>query len=139
MATPGRDESRGRRAAPGRFRGADAAARGPHAGCGLGSGHLVRAMALAVGSSGRALGVDLSDDQLAAAREHCADLPQAELLNADVCDLPLEAGAPVRRWLGWRHAAADSNLQRLVPRALPVVLGGQAGGRRLVVRIFWRK
>jgi ubiquinone/menaquinone biosynthesis C-methylase UbiE len=60
---------------------------------GCGSGHLVQELARAVGPSGRAVGVELSDDQLNAARERCADVPFVELLHADVCDLPLEDGS----------------------------------------------
>lgn len=57
---------------------------------GCGGGHLVRELALTVGSSGRAVGIDISDDQLAAARALCADMPCAEFMNADVCNLAFE-------------------------------------------------
>ena len=57
---------------------------------GCGGGHLVREVALAVGSAGRAVGVDLSSDQLAAAREHCAGVARAEFIEGDAGDLPFE-------------------------------------------------
>lgn len=59
---------------------------------GCGSGHLIGDIARAVGHSGRAVGIDVSDDQLSVARERCADIPVIELLNADVCSLPMEDG-----------------------------------------------
>lgn len=57
---------------------------------GCGGGHLVRELALAVGPAGRAAGLDLSADQIAAARELCDDLPGAELVQGDATDLPFE-------------------------------------------------
>lgn len=57
---------------------------------GCGGGHLVRELALAVGAEGRAVGLDMSPDQLAAARRLCTDLPGAELVEGDATDLPFE-------------------------------------------------
>ena len=82
---------------------------------GCGSGHLVQELARAVGPSGRVVGVDISDDQLNAARERCADVPFVELLYADVCDLPLEDGrldgvsrASTRAWNSSNFCIASS-------------------------------
>jgi len=69
----------------------------PHAGmrvldAGCGAGHLVHELARAVGPSGRAVGADISENQLEAARERCSGIAWTELLNADVRHLPMEAG-----------------------------------------------
>ncbi len=60
---------------------------------GCGGGHLVREFALAVGASGRAVGFDMSADQLAAAREVCDGLPAVELIEGDATDMAFEDGA----------------------------------------------
>lgn len=60
---------------------------------GCGGGHLVRELALAVGPEGHAVGLDMSTDQLAAARELCANLPAAELVEGDATDMPFENAA----------------------------------------------
>lgn len=59
---------------------------------GCGGGQLMRDLALAVAPSGCAVGIDVSDDQLEAARTLCADAPCAEFFNADVCELAWEDG-----------------------------------------------
>jgi SAM-dependent methyltransferase len=59
---------------------------------GCGGGQLMRDLALAVAPNGRAVGIDVSDDQLEAARKFCADAPCAEFFNADVCELAWEDG-----------------------------------------------
>ena len=48
---------------------------------GCGGGHLVRDIALAVGDSGRAVGLDASADQLDAANALCAGLAAVELIE----------------------------------------------------------
>ncbi len=60
---------------------------------GCGGGHLVRELALAVGDGGRAVGLDMSAEQLGAARALCAGLPAAELTEGDAADLSFEDGA----------------------------------------------
>ncbi len=55
---------------------------------GCGTGLLLELEAAAVGSSGRADGVDLSEDMLAVARERCGDLPQVKLQQGSVAALP---------------------------------------------------
>jgi len=57
---------------------------------GCGGGHLTREIALAVGTEGRAVGLDLNAEQLAAAERVCADLPAAELVKGDATELPFE-------------------------------------------------
>ena len=59
---------------------------------GCGGGQLMRDLALAVAPNGRAVGIDVSDDQLEAARKFCSDAPCAEFFNADVCELSWEDG-----------------------------------------------
>ena len=63
---------------------------------GCGSGLFVRSLAEAVGSKGRACGVDLSEEQLAAARETCTGLSNVELQTGDAIALPF-SGRLVRR------------------------------------------
>jgi SAM-dependent methyltransferase len=60
---------------------------------GCGPGFLLRELAAAVGSSGRAIGVDLSEPMLAIARERCAGLDNVRLENGDALSLPLETAA----------------------------------------------
>ncbi len=60
---------------------------------GCGGGHLVRELATVVGPAGRAVGIDLSADQVAAAAEHCRDQPAAELRTGDVTALDFAAGS----------------------------------------------
>ena len=57
---------------------------------GCGTGLLLEQQARAVGSSGRASGVDLSDDMLAVARERCADLKQVCLKQGSVEQLDFD-------------------------------------------------
>jgi SAM-dependent methyltransferase len=59
---------------------------------GCGGGHLVRELALAVGPRGRAVGIDINPEQIAAARELCADLAAAELAVGDACALDFADG-----------------------------------------------
>jgi arsenite methyltransferase len=57
---------------------------------GCGGGHLVRDIALAVGDSGRVVGLDASKEQIAAAQSFCADITVAELIEGDSTNLPFE-------------------------------------------------
>lgn len=57
---------------------------------GCGTGLLLEQEALAVGSGGRAEGLDYSDDMLARARVRCADLPQVGLNQGSVETLPFD-------------------------------------------------
>jgi len=59
---------------------------------GCGGGHLVRELAQAVGSGGRAVGLDASPEQLETARSLCAALPAAELVQGDATNLVFEDG-----------------------------------------------
>ena len=60
---------------------------------GCGGGHLVRELALAVGDGGRAVGLDASADQLAAARVLCDGLPAAELVEGNATNMAFADGA----------------------------------------------
>ena len=55
---------------------------------GCGAGLYVREIAIAVGETGSVLGIDVSDDQVAAARGHCDDLVQARVEVGDACAVP---------------------------------------------------
>jgi len=57
---------------------------------GCGTGLLLEQEALAVGSEGRAEGIDYSEDMLAHARARCADLPQVGLNQGSVESLPFD-------------------------------------------------
>lgn len=50
-------------------------------------------IAAAVGPSGRVVGIDISADQIAAARRRCADRPNIETVVLDVRRLPYEPGS----------------------------------------------
>lgn len=45
---------------------------------------------MAVGPKGEVIGVDISDPMLGLAGRRCADLDQVRLVNADVCQLPVD-------------------------------------------------
>jgi SAM-dependent methyltransferase len=59
---------------------------------GCGGGALLLAIGGAVGASGRAVGIDVSADQIEVARLRCADRPQIEAIVADVRRLPHPGG-----------------------------------------------
>jgi len=60
---------------------------------GCGGGPLLPAIGAAVGSGGRVVGIDISGDQIAAARRRCAEHPNIDLAVHDVCLLPYDAAA----------------------------------------------
>jgi arsenite methyltransferase len=60
---------------------------------GCGAGLYLRETAIAVGPEGSALGIDLSQDQVGAARAHCVDLPQARAEVGDVLAVPAADGS----------------------------------------------
>lgn len=60
---------------------------------GCGGGAFLRDVALAVGTGGRACGIDISADQIEGARAHCADAPATEFHIASALALPFEDGA----------------------------------------------
>jgi ubiquinone/menaquinone biosynthesis C-methylase UbiE len=60
---------------------------------GCGGGALLPAIGAAVGSSGRVFGIDVSEDQIAAARRRCADQANIETAAVDVRRLPYAPGS----------------------------------------------
>jgi arsenite methyltransferase len=60
---------------------------------GCGSGLFVRSLAEGVGSTGKACGVDLSEEQVSAARVNCAGLSNVELRVGNALALPFAACA----------------------------------------------
>jgi len=57
---------------------------------GCGGGAYLRDVAFAVGPHGRACGIDISEDQVAAAQALCADAPGAEISAGSALDLPFD-------------------------------------------------
>ena len=57
---------------------------------GCGPGYLTRELACAVGPTGQAVGVDLSEPMLALARQRCGGASHVRLLAGDAARLPLE-------------------------------------------------
>ncbi|MCZ6722445.1 MAG: methyltransferase domain-containing protein [Gammaproteobacteria bacterium] len=100
---------------------------------GCGGGHLVRDLALAVGDSGRVVGLDASTDQLGSAGEFCAGLSAVELMQADATDLPFE------------DASFDSLASIQMLEYVPDVDGAIAearrvlkpGGKAVLVSVLW--
>lgn len=60
---------------------------------GCGGGHLVREFGLSVGGGGRAVGIDVSVEQIEAARSLCSDLPMTELEVGDAANMALDDNA----------------------------------------------
>jgi len=54
---------------------------------GCGAGRYLREIGVAVGQSGSAVGIDLSEDQIRVAKEHCAGLIQVKVRRGDVLNL----------------------------------------------------
>ena len=59
---------------------------------GCGGGHLIREVAMAVGDSGRAVGLDASVEQLGAAGTLCDGLAAVELIEGDATNMAFEDG-----------------------------------------------
>ena len=101
---------------------------------GVGPGLLAYDLARLVGPEGQVVGLDVSPDMLALARERLADLPQATCLEADAVDL---GGAD-----GRFDAAVSTQVHEYVadmPRAIAElhrVL--RPGGRLLMLDTDWR-
>lgn len=57
---------------------------------GCGPGYMLRDLALAVGTRGSAVGIDISDSMLAMSRQRCADLENVRLEKAKAGKLPFE-------------------------------------------------
>jgi arsenite methyltransferase len=100
---------------------------------GCGGGLLLRDVALAVGTGGTAVGIDLSPEQAQAARSHCADLAQASVIVGDIRAIPVPAG--------WFDAVLSTQVLEYVPDvAAAVVEAGRVtngGGRFVNVATIW--
>jgi arsenite methyltransferase len=57
---------------------------------GCGGGHLVREFAISVGSKGRAVGLDVSEEQLVSAREYCAEYKAAACILGNATEMDFE-------------------------------------------------
>jgi SAM-dependent methyltransferase len=101
---------------------------------GVGPGLLAYDLARLAGPDGRVVGIDVSEDMLALARERLRELPQAQVLRADALDLGLPDAA--------FDAAVSTQVHEYVadmPRALAElhrVL--RPGGRLLMLDTDWR-
>lgn len=60
---------------------------------GCGGGHLLPMLASSVGEGGHVLGIDISPDQIAAARERCSGMQCVEVAVRDVNQLPYDDGS----------------------------------------------
>jgi len=60
---------------------------------GCGGGHLLRDLALSVGSEGRVVGLDPSEQQIKAAQEHCQGLDNVAFSQDSAAELSFEDGA----------------------------------------------
>jgi arsenite methyltransferase len=60
---------------------------------GCGPGYLTRELAVAVGSKGKVIGVDVSEPMLALARQRCEGLNQVRFETADALNLPVQDGS----------------------------------------------
>ena len=100
---------------------------------GCGGGHLVRDIAGAVGARGRAVGMDMSGEQLAAAREACSGLPAAELIEGDATAMTFAEGAfdSVASIQVLDYIAEVDNALAEIRRVL------KAGGRAVLVSVLW--
>jgi ubiquinone/menaquinone biosynthesis C-methylase UbiE len=100
---------------------------------GCGTGHEVRLIAERVGAAGRAVGVDMSGDLLAAARERTPAGMAAEFVMADAHTLPFADGefaaARVERTL--QHVADPAGVVAAMARIV------QPGGRVVALEPDW--
>lgn len=100
---------------------------------GCGGGHLVRDLARTLAPDGRATGIEMSPDQLAAAHETCAGLSNVELHEGDATALPFETGT--------FDAAATIQTFEYIPdvdaalRETARIL--KPGGRAALVSVLW--
>jgi arsenite methyltransferase len=60
---------------------------------GCGGGHLVREFALAVGTQGHAVGLDISEDQVDAAKHYCAKFETVDCIVGDITNLTFETSS----------------------------------------------
>ncbi len=100
---------------------------------GCGGGHLVRDVALAVGDSGRAVGLDASKDQIAAARSICSHIPTAELVEGDATDLPFE-NASFDSLASIQMLEYVPEVEAVLPEARRVL---KAGGKAALISVLW--
>ena len=100
---------------------------------GCGGGALTREIALALGAGGRAIGLDRSPEQLTAAREVCADVASAELVEADATGLPFD-DASVDGFISINTLEYVPQVERALQEAHRVL---KAGGRAVVLSVLW--
>ena len=100
---------------------------------GCGGGHLVREIALAVGDTGRVVGLDASPDQLESAGALCSGLSAVELLEGDATDLPFDDGS--------FDSLASIQMLEYVPDADAAIAEARRvlkfGGKAVLVSVLW--
>ena len=100
---------------------------------GCGGGHLLRNLAQAVGDRGRAAGLDVSADQLAAAKEQCAELSNVELAEGSAAALGFEDAA--------FDAVTAIHVLEYIPEVAPVLAEARRvlkpGGKVAFVSVLW--
>jgi len=100
---------------------------------GCGGGHLVRDIALAVGESGRAVGLDASPDQLESAAALCADLASVEFIEGSASDMVFEdASFDSLASIQMLEYIVDVNAALAEARRVL-----KSGGRAVLVSVLW--
>ncbi len=89
---------------------------------GCGAGHLLRDLALAVGPHGLAAGVDISEDQIRAAKAICEGIPAAKPETADL------------RHLGYPDGVFDATVAVQVIEYVPEAAAALSEARRVTKR-----
>lgn len=100
---------------------------------GCGGGHLVRELASAVGDEGLAVGLDISEDQVANAREYCIGLDAAEFYVGSAIAMDFDNG-------GFDRLASIRTLEYIedVPAALAEMKRVlKPGGVAAMVSVLW--
>ena len=100
---------------------------------GCGGGHLTREIALAVGDGGRAVGLDTSADQLAAARGICDGLAAVELVEGDATEMAFADGA-FDALASIQTLEYIADVDRALTEARRVM---KPGGKAALVSVLW--
>ena len=100
---------------------------------GVGPGLLAREMAETVGEQGKVRGIDQSEPMLDMTRKRCADLEQADFVQADACDLPYP-GASFDAVVSTQVYEYVPDMERALTEAARVL---EPGGRIQILDTDW--
>jgi len=100
---------------------------------GCGTGLLLKDIAIAVGETGRAVGIDRSEDMLHLARERCAALPQTALIQGTIADCP-QGEAPFDAVSYVQVLRYIDDVEQELSRAGTVLT---RGGRLVIIETDW--